>query len=247
MFKLRIVNHATGKTIEASVATPEQLNALAQEYGIHPRQIVGATLEDSVRNLAVYLSRFHMDATVEQVEPEVLKKAADMPPDLYQQYQPQLQAIAHNESSDHRAREHARVMKGVHMGTQSISSYGVMPIGAHELATKDKEFGKTPTGQAILHAAQPQPSDTDPYAKWARVAEVTRDQNHDNNAAAAIWNYHRNRISKFAPAGADLDAMTAYAHRKGVTATFVEMKKPNGYQNILNHPYVKSFLEKLKK
>jgi HEAT repeat protein len=164
--------------------------------------------------------------------------------DLYDQYRPQLEAIAQIESTSHQFREHPLVQKGVHKDTRSISSYGIMPKSAYELAVKDPNFASTATGKAIKQAATPVPN-APAGTEWKNVAEITRDRKHDDAAAAAVWHYQRSRVSKFAPKDANLDAMTAYAHRNGITATFQLINQDNGYQSLLAHPYVSTFLKNL--
>lgn len=270
MIAIIIKSQMTGRTSIKKFNTMDDLRAYVGSQSL-PESLIQneQDLAVAVQNVVRYLSRSHIDAQVvtedelrrlqeafkalqdkvntwtngtqgPQSEPIAKSDAVD----LYDQYRPQLEAIAQIESTSHRFREHPLVQKGVHKDTRSISSYGIMPKSAYELAIKDPNFASTATGKAIKQAATPVPN-APAGTEWKNVAEITRDRKHDDAAAAAVWHYQRSRVSKFAPKDANLDAMTAYAHRNGITATFQLINQDNGYQSLLAHPYVSTFLKNL--
>ena len=257
--KLTITNLMNDETETININTPQDLQEFMQSRMLHV-DFDSTDLAQNLQQLAEYLSKHHLDATVDTApasEGEVLQDVVQRlhakleaagahleglqksdAMDLYDQYRPQLEAVAQIESSGHKFRDHPIVNAGIHKGTKAVSSYGVMPLGVYELATKNKVFASTPTGQEILKAGA-----DDPYANWAHIAEVTRNQQHDNTAAAHLWNYQRERVSKFAKPEHDVDAITAYAHRRGIGAAYSLMQKPDGYQTIMNDPYTVKFLK----
>ena len=260
MIILVIHNHYTDKSRSIRIPDLNALDDFAENMGINLREYATPTrdLTEEANLVAQYLSNHHLDVEVVNEDemqaahnalkkleatlvnlPEMMHKSDAV--DMYNQYQPQLEAIAKLESAGHTQRDHPLVMKGVHKGTKSTSSYGLMPLSLHMVAKKDSAFANTATGKLVNHAGGQNANQN-----WQAIAKITANQTHDNEAAAHMWNYEKQRVAKFASPEHDLDALTAYAHRNGIQATRDALSVTNGYQNILNHPYVKKFLEYFK-
>jgi hypothetical protein len=260
MLGLLLHNHYSDKTELHKFSSLGDLERWADSMAIPRERYLdhSGSLMIMLDKLAAYLSRHHLDAQVidedkiaqlegnqQELEEELQKAEAlveilekfDADVSLYDQYRPQLEAIADIESSGHQFRKHPMVQAGIHKGTHAQSSYGLMPLSLHFLAENNKRFADTPTGKEILKLAG-----KNPKANWHKIAALTNNQEHDNVAAAHLWNYQRDRVSKFANKKHDLDVLTAYAHRHGIRGTYDKIKESGGYKQILSNGYVVKFL-----
>jgi hypothetical protein len=267
MLGLLIFNHITDKSDLEIFNNIGDLERWADS--MHIRRDAYATnipdLTAMAQALAQYLSRHHLDVSVadenqikmmqeefkkldellgskEDEANEQLAKSDLSPEQLYDHYKPQIEAIAQIESSGHKFREHDLVTAGIHKGTRSLSSYGIMPLSIHFLAEKVKEFQNTPVGKEIIEAGG-----KDPKANWMKIAEITKRHTKDHEAMANLWHYQTKRVASFAAPEHNIQALTAYAHRRGIRGTYDLLKEKDGYSKLLKDPYVQKFLSELSK
>lgn len=142
---------------------------------------------------------------------------------------PHLQRIAFMESSGGKNREHNMVQSGIHKGTKSVSSYGLMPLYVKEAAEKYKPLKNSFAGKLISSMSSPED-----------VNNLTRDVNFDNHVAKHIWNYNESRLGKFTSDPEHLELLGVAAHRRGVTGAASTYAK-GGIEAILNDPYVQKY------
>lgn len=142
-----------------------------------------------------------------------------------------LDSLSSIESSGGKNRVHAKQNKGIHAGTYSYSSYGLMPVSIRELADKSNKFGASPLGQKI--------QTIDPVENMPAIHAITDDQKNDDFIAEHLWNYNKNRVAKFA-APEHVNDVSAYAWRYGNEAA-KSMYIKEGISGIRNAPYVQKF------
>ena len=116
--------------------------------------------------------------------------------------------ISNVESSGGKDRVHDVVTKGVNKGTRSISSYGIMPRTAYELAQKDKEFGATPLGQGLLATG----------GDANAINDIAGDPANDEQITRALIKSNMRRLQKAGVPEAQLQPAIAFAHRRGMGA-----------------------------
>lgn len=203
-------------------------------YVLHDgREIHQSHIEDMIPSSEEKLKKYIPDmpppqAEVREVEPPIVTH-----PTIRFYKGPDMSVvknvISQIESSGGKFREHPEVKVGIHAGTKAHSSYGLMPRLMQELAQKKKDFAQTPTGLKILASGSPE-----------EVSNITADKKHDDEAMRHLWEYNQSRIKKFAPKGADLELLGAYAHRRGIKGTYDALQN-GGLEAIHKDPYVSKF------
>jgi hypothetical protein len=150
------------------------------------------------------------------------------------------QAIAMVESSGHKNRVHDMVTAGVHKDTRAISSYGLMPKHVKEVAEKHKPLKESPIGQKILNSQSVE-----------EIQNITSDQKKDDKLFDHVWDYHKDRVSKFAVSEDHVKPLAILAHNVGINGAKQIYGKDKNIGKVLSHPYVqkvkKYFMESLNK
>lgn len=144
-----------------------------------------------------------------------------------------LQILSQLESSGGKNKIHAMQNSGIHKGTRSVSSYGLMPNTVSEFVKRNKAFSTTPVGQQIIKSMG------NPEA----INAITEDQNNDDAIMRALLQEQDERLKKAAPPDADEELLNVFAHRKGVSGA-IKAAKDGSYKN---DPYVKAYQQEKEK
>jgi len=141
-----------------------------------------------------------------------------------------LPGLSEIESSGGKFREHDVNKSGLQKGTRAVSSYGLMPNTVYEYTKRDKEFQKTPQGQAILS------SNGDPES----INEITRDVNNDDVIMKSLLAEQNKRLNPHSSQyGVDAEVANVLANRRGVAGAIKSMRDGSYKED----PYVIKYLQ----
>lgn len=170
-----------------------------------------------------------IDLPPDTLKPPVVERSGSF--DHYSYVPAPLQYLAKIESNNHKSREHTPVKIGVHIGTRSVSSYGLMPKLIIEIAQKYGPLRNSELGREILDADTPE-----------EVNELTRDQQIDDKLANMVWDYNQSRLKSFATNPEEAELLGVLAHRRGVKGA-QEIFRQGGLDKVKKDPYIVKYLQ----
>ena len=147
-----------------------------------------------------------------------------------------LSSISFLESTSGKNRIHAMQTTGIHAGTYSYSSFGLMPVSVVEISIKSSKFNKSDLGKQI--------SKLDPKTDMKSIHAITSDVTKDTLIANFLWDYNKNQVSKFTNKEHQIE-VNAYAWRYGVNAA-KDIYTKFGIEKIRKADYVRKFNEQIK-
>lgn len=153
---------------------------------------------------------------------------------FYDPYHKELESIAKIESAGHKNRIHDVNNSGMHKGMRSVSSFGIMPITAVEIAQKHSVFKHTETAKQLRNLGK------NIQATHTDINKITENQELDKQIAGAVWDYQKNRVKTFVSDEKHVPFVVALAHRKGISAA-KQIYLKGGIDDVMKHPYVSTF------
>jgi hypothetical protein len=156
------------------------------------------------------------------------------PQSFYEPHRKELEAIAQIESTGHQFRVHKVNETGMHKGMKSVSSYGIMPITAVEIAQKHPQFRTTGMASTLRNLG------ANIQLNHPQINKITENLDNDKNIAGAVWDYEKGRVKGFVADDNHLPFVVALAHRKGINAA-KQIYLSQGIEGVMKHPYVSSF------